>query len=106
MSAPEERTAADGAKLPPPWTFLSNHAQTLLYVYANPDALQREIAAALNITDRPLHRILTELEEAGYITRERRGRRVHYTVDPEKNLRGAYVSDLKVRDLLTLVDRL
>jgi DNA-binding IclR family transcriptional regulator len=102
----EERgRAADGAKLPPPWSFLSNHAQALLYVYEHPDALLREIAPALEMTERPLHRILTELVEAGYLTREKRGRRVHYIVHPEMNLRGAYVRHLKVRDLLTLAGR-
>jgi DNA-binding transcriptional ArsR family regulator len=106
-SASEEwGTAADGAKLPLPWSFLSNHGQELPYVNANPDARLREIADAIQITERPLHRILSELVEAGYVTRERRGRRVRYTVNADMNLRGAYVRDLKVRDLLTLADRL
>jgi DNA-binding transcriptional ArsR family regulator len=88
-------------------TGASGHVtQALLYVYEHPDAVLREIAPALEMTERPLHRILSELVEAGYVTRERRGRRVRYTVNADMNLRGAYVRDLKVRDLLTLADRL
>jgi hypothetical protein len=51
-----------------------------------------------------LHKLLVELEATGYLKREKRGRRMHYTVNTEKNLRGECVSDLKVRDLLAVVE--
>jgi predicted transcriptional regulator len=69
-----------------------------------PDAILRDIAEGIGITDRPVHKLLIELETTGYIKREKRGRRMHYTVNAEKNLRGEYVSDLTVRDLLRLVE--
>ena len=41
----------------------------------------RDIAEPVGITDRAAHRIVTELDAAGYITRERNGRRNHYTIN-------------------------
>ena len=47
-----------------PWMLLSNHGHVLLYVDTYPDARLREVAAAIGITERATHNIITELEEA------------------------------------------
>jgi DNA-binding IclR family transcriptional regulator len=69
------------------WTLLTNHGHALTYTARHPDARIRDIAAALGITERSAHRIVSELVEAGYISRTRKGRRNHYKVDPEARLR-------------------
>jgi DNA-binding IclR family transcriptional regulator len=71
----------------PRWTLLTNHGHALTYTARHPDARIRDIAAAIGITERSAHRIVSELVEAGYISRTRKGRRNHYTVDPEASLR-------------------
>jgi predicted transcriptional regulator len=64
----------------PRWKFLTNHAQVLVCIAHDPGVLLREISQQVGITERAAHRIVTELADAGYITRERNGRRNQYTV--------------------------
>jgi DNA-binding MarR family transcriptional regulator len=59
----------------PEWTFLSNHAQVLLCIAHDPGIRLRDIGDQVGITERAAHRIVSELDEAGYLTRERDGRR-------------------------------
>lgn len=86
------------------WTFITNHAQVLLYVSAHPGALVREIAEAVGITERRTYGILRDLDDGGYIDRKRIGREVHFKVRPGKYLRAPLVSNTQVRDLLTLLE--
>ena len=65
------------------WKFFTNHALVLLAVAADPEILLREIAEAVGITERAAHRIIGDLENGGYITRERKGRRNYYQVHLE-----------------------
>jgi predicted transcriptional regulator len=60
----------------------------------------REIAAAVGITERAAHRILSELVDDGYVVRERQGRRNHYQVKTELPLRHPLASEREVGDLL------
>jgi DNA-binding Lrp family transcriptional regulator len=62
------------------WKFFTNHALVLLAVAADPQILLREIAEAVGITERAAHRIIGDLEDGGYISRERMGRRNYYQV--------------------------
>ena len=58
----------------------------LLCLANDPDILLREIADAVGITERAAHRIIGDLEDGGYISRERKGRRNYYQVHPEAAL--------------------
>lgn len=60
--------------------FLTNHGLTLLCIAQDPGVRIRDIAAAVNITERAAQRIVADLVEAGYLDRERVGRRNRYTV--------------------------
>ena len=62
------------------WTFLSNHAHVLVCIDRDPTIRTRDIAAAVGITERATQAIVSDLVEAGCITREREGRRNTYTV--------------------------
>jgi len=64
------------------WTFLTNHGHVLICVHRNPRALVREIAINVGITERSVQGILLDLEAAGYLTRDRVGRRNAYRVNP------------------------
>lgn len=84
----------------PSWTFLTNHARVLLCLAEEPDLRLREAAERIGITERAVQRIVTDLEEAGIITRQREGRRNHYTVNEEARLRHPSDVGLTVGDLL------
>jgi DNA-binding IclR family transcriptional regulator len=82
------------------WTFLTNHAHVLIVLARDPEARVRDLATAVGITERAAQRILTELAEAGYITRERDGRRNRYTLDTARPLRHPLERQHPVGELL------
>lgn len=55
------------------WTFLTNHTHVLALLYANPDIILREVAVEVGITERAVQRIIFDLEEGGFIKREKMG---------------------------------
>lgn len=65
----------------PRWSFLTNHAQVLVSIAQDPGIRLRDIGDRVGITERAAHRIVAELVEAGYIKRERTGRRNLYTIN-------------------------
>jgi DNA-binding MarR family transcriptional regulator len=84
------------------WTFLSHHAQVLLCIARNPDARLREIATAVEITERAVQGIVNDLVAEGYVDRTRVGRRNHYSVNPDVPLRHRLQHDLDAGTLLRL----
>ncbi len=85
------------------WTFLTNHAQVLLCIAHNGRLTAREIAATVGITERAVQRILDDLEEVGYISRFRDGRKNRYEIHPELPMRHPAQRGRAIRDLLELV---
>jgi predicted ArsR family transcriptional regulator len=89
----------------PRWDFLTNHAHVLLCVAHDPGIRLRDIAAAVGITERAAHRILSQLVEEGYVLRERQGRRNRYQVVAGRPMRHPLVERREVGELLeVLVD--
>jgi hypothetical protein len=62
------------------WSFLTNHAGVLLCIAHDPGVRLRDIAASLGITERSAHSIVTELAEAGYVVKQKDGRRNRYQI--------------------------
>jgi hypothetical protein len=87
----------------PPWSFLTNHAQVLACIARDPGIRLREIGDTIGITERAVHRIVDELDAAGYLARERRGRRSHYTVRSHVPLPDPLARGQKVGDLLRIL---
>ena len=78
--------------VPPPgdapgWTFFSNHGHVLVCLAQDADARLRDVAQSVGITERAVQKIVADLEAAGVVARERRGRRNHYRVFTERPLR-------------------
>jgi DNA-binding MarR family transcriptional regulator len=69
------------------WTFLTNHAHVLISLAGDPTLRIRDLAARVGITERAIQRIIADLEEAGYLTHEREGRRNLYRVRANRPLR-------------------
>jgi DNA-binding Lrp family transcriptional regulator len=89
----------------PGWTFLSNHAIVLLCIAEDPEVRLREVADRVGITERAVQRIVADLEEAGYLSRSREGRRNRYAMNLDRPLRHAVPSHSKVGVLLNLIQR-
>ena len=85
------------------WTFITNHARVLLVITRDPTVRLRDIAAALDITERAAQRIVTELVEHGYLTRKRVGRRNTYTVHPEQPMRAPQARETEVGEILEVL---
>ena len=64
------------------WTFITNHGLTLAFIFHNPRSTAREIANHIGVTERTTHKIISDLEVAGYIERRKEGRRNVYGVNP------------------------
>src|SRR5436190_16659396 len=62
------------------WSFLTNHARVLLCIAHDPGVRLRDIAARVGITERSAYGIVTDLTEAGYIVKQRDGRRNRYQI--------------------------
>ena len=84
----------------PRWTFITNYGLVLSYLYHHPRSTTREIANFIGVTERTTHKIISDLEAAGYIERRKSGRRNVYRVDPELPLRHHTKQDILVSDLL------
>ena len=86
------------------WRFVTNHAHVLQCVAANPATRVRDIAATVGITERTTAAILNDLEEAGYLTRSRDGRRNVYEVHEELPLRHPSHRHHTVGDLIQFLE--
>lgn len=85
------------------WTFLSNHAHVLLCLAENPGIRLRDVAEKVGITERSAMRMITQLDEAGYLTRDKEGRRNHYTIALDARLRHPIEGNCTVEQLLEMV---
>lgn len=85
------------------WHFLTSHAIVLLKVAHTPGITVREIAEGASITERQTHRVLADLVDEGYVSRERLGRRNVYRVEQSRPLRHPAVAARSVGELLALM---
>ena len=69
------------------WSFLTNHARALLFLAQHPDSRLRDLASALDVTERTAYGIVVDLAESGYVVKERDGRRNRYHVQSHLPLR-------------------
>ena len=85
------------------WGFLTNHAQVLLCIADDPGVRLREIATAIGITERAAFGIVTDLVAAGYVLKDRHGRRNHYRVQVDQPLPEALLRERTVGQLVALL---
>lgn len=87
-----------------PWTFLTNHGHVLVALSRSPDARVRDLADEVGISERAAASILRDLESAGYISKQRVGRRNTYRLDPDMRLRHPAESTVPVASLLGIFE--
>jgi hypothetical protein len=87
----------------PPFRFLSNHGLALLTIAHDPHARMRDIAGVLGITERATQRIVADLVDADYVSRERNGRRNAYTVRRDLSIALPDQRDIDLGSLLNVL---
>ena len=85
------------------WRFLTNHTQVLLCIARDPDVRLRDVAEMVGITERAAQRIVGDLVDSGFITRERIGRRSRYVVNSSRAMRHEAQADHQIGELLELL---
>ena len=85
------------------WTFLTNHARVLLCIAHDPGARLRDIAASVGITERAAYGIVTDLTAAGYIVKQKNGRRNRYQIQAHLPLPEPTRRERTVGDVLALL---
>lgn len=84
------------------WTFLSNHGHVLVLLGKKPESLIREIADGVGITERAVQGIIADLENEGYISVERVGRRNLYRVNRKSKFRHPAEAHRSIDSLLKI----
>ena len=94
---------ADRAEHSASWTFLTNHAHVLICLKQEPGLTLRDVSLRVGITERAVQRIVADLEEEGYLAREREGRRNTYQLNLERPLRHNVEQPCTIGDLVELI---
>jgi predicted transcriptional regulator len=84
-------------------SFLTNHARTLLCIAADPGVRLRDIATTVGVTERRAHAIVTDLVNAGYVVKDRNGRRNQYRIQTNLPLRDPINRQRTIGELLDLL---
>jgi hypothetical protein len=87
----------------PSWTFLTAHARVLLLVARDPGVRLRDIADSLDITERSAFSIVSDLVEAGYVIKEKDGRRNRYHIQVHLPLPEPSSQERTVGEVLALL---
>jgi len=85
------------------WSFLTNHARVLACIADDPGTRLRDIAATLGITERTAFGIVADLTEAGYVVKDKQGRRNRYSIQEHLPLRLDVGAEPTIGELLGLL---
>jgi DNA-binding transcriptional ArsR family regulator len=99
-SRPENKKNEPTVERAPVWTYLTNHTHVLVCLAADGSLRVRDLADQVGITQRAVQRILSDLENAGVLEREREGRRNHYRIIEDARLRHPLEQSCPVGGLL------
>jgi DNA-binding transcriptional ArsR family regulator len=89
--------------VPGEWSFLTNHARALLFIAHDPEARLIDLAGAIGVTERTAYGIVVDLTDAGYVVKEKDGRRNRYHVQEDVPLRDAISHERTIGEVLDLL---
>lgn len=95
----EEKPASERNR----WTFLTNHAHVLILLSQDPSLVLREVATKIGITERAVQRIIADLEQDGFIKREKVGRKNQYHILVKHPLRHPIEAHRTIGDLIAMI---
>ena len=85
------------------WSFLTNHGRALICIAHDPGVRLRDIADNLGITERTAFGIVTDLTVAGFVSKDREGRRNRYEIQVQKPLGEGIGRELTIGEVLDLL---
>jgi hypothetical protein len=85
------------------WSFLTKHARVLVCIAHDPAVRLRDIAATVGITERSAYGIVNDLTSAGYVVKDKDGRRNHYRIQAHLPLREAIGQERTIGDVLEIL---
>ncbi len=85
------------------WSFLTKHARVLVCIAHDPGMRLRDIATTLGITERGAYGIVTDLAAAGYLVKDKDGRRNRYQVQAHLPLRETIGRERSIGEVLELL---
>jgi DNA-binding transcriptional ArsR family regulator len=85
------------------WSFLTNHARALLFIAHDPEARLRDVAVALGVTERTAYGIVADLTDAGYVVKEKEGRRNRYDIQTHLPLPDPITGERTIGEVLDLL---
>jgi predicted ArsR family transcriptional regulator len=86
------------------WTFLTNHAHALVCIARDPGLRLRDVAERVGVTERAAQRIVSDLVDAGYLERQKEGRRNAYRVRADRPLRHPVEYGHDIGEILAVLD--
>ena len=89
-----------------PWQLLTNHAVVLIHVFEHPNSTLREIARAVDITERAVQTILKQLEEDDCVRKVKAGRKNRYTVNLPNVLARGTQGPYTIEEIVTALSKL
>jgi DNA-binding transcriptional ArsR family regulator len=85
------------------WSFLTNHARALLCIAPDPGVRLRDLAAIVGVTERSAHAIVSDLVNAGYVVKDKDGRRNRYRIQEHLPLRDPITQERTIGEMLDLL---
>jgi DNA-binding MarR family transcriptional regulator len=85
------------------WSFFTNHARVLICIARDPGIRLRDLASTIDVTERSAYGIVSDLANAGYVVKEKDGRRNRYRVVAQLPLPESISRDRTVGDVLGLL---
>ena len=85
------------------WGFLTKHGRALVCIAHDPGVRLRDIATELDVTERSAYGIVNDLTEAGYVVKDKDGRRNRYQVQAHLPLREAIGREPTIGEVLELL---
>jgi hypothetical protein len=85
------------------WSFLTNHARALLCIAHDPGVRVRDLAAMVGVTERSAHAIVTDLVDAGYVVKDKAGRRNRYRIQEHLPLRDPITQERTIGEMLDVL---
>jgi hypothetical protein len=84
-------------------SFLTKHGRALICIAHDPGVRLRDIATTLGITERSAFGIVNDLAEAGYVVKDKDGRRNRYEVQAHLPIREAVGREPTIGQMLALL---
>ena len=85
------------------WSLLSTHGSVLFYIASNPESTHREIARALNVTEKRVADVIRHLADADFVTVHRSGRRNWYTLNRDAHFRSPPLAHVSVDEVVRIL---